>query len=243
MPGLGRIPAEDPRDLQYLIRAARPEMFAKPLKELPPERTYTRGRILDQGETGCCVDFSLQAKLRGVPIVVANARCPQPFAIYDAAIKLDEFPDNDNDTQRQMGTSVRAGCKVLQGLGLVRDYHWAFSVDDVLQWILSGEGGINLGIDWYQDMFTPTSQGIIRATGRVAGGHAIYAYGASRTQGILYLQNSWGFTWGGWVEPSTHRRLNPGCVKLPLEDLDMLLKGNGEAVAIHEQPYRPQKGT
>jgi len=239
--GLGRLVAKDLRDLNHLMAAARPQVFNIPPERLPNVKHYTRSPILDQGMTGCCVAFSLTAKLRGLPVRINPPRGPEPFALYDRAIAVDEFTDNDHDTARQYGTSVRAGCKVLQGMGLIESYNWAYTVDDVLQWILSGQGGLVLGISWYSWMDQPTRDGVIRrppgSSSTLEGGHAIYAYGADRKAGFIDLQNSWGVDWGGRLKINGER-VDRGCCRLPLEELERLLNGNGEAVAIIERSVR-----
>ncbi len=239
--GLGRLSAPDPRDLNHLLRAARPSAFAVPIEALPEVKNYARGPILDQGQTGTCVEYSLRAKLAGAPCMVGGSRQPPLYAIYDAAIASDEFPDNDHDTARQYGTSIRAGCKVLQGLGLISEYTWAFDEDEVLRWILGGHGGLVLGIPWLSKMGDPDQEGIIRAHGVPQGGHAIYAFGADRVRGMIHLQNSWGEEFGGWynraIPQLATRRIFKGCVRLPLEDLRKLMNQDGEAVQIVETPY------
>lgn len=241
-PSLGRLAAPDPRDLGHLLRAARPFAFEVSLSDLPRSLRQPRGPILDQGQTSCCVEFSLRAKLMGSPVRVGPGRLPPLYSIYDEAVGIDEFPSNDDDPTRCYGTSVRAGCKVLQRLGLITEYKWLFSVDEVLKWILGGHGGLNLGIDWYSGMNEPDAEGIIRMKGSHQGGHAIYAFGAdtSGEHEFLELQQSWGSEWGGWpthTGPLPNKKFFKGCARLPLSDLKRLLDGNGEAVAIVEAPY------
>ena len=253
--GMGRIAAPDARDLNHLMRAARPDAFKVPLDQLPAVRNYERGTILDQGNTGTCVEFSLRGKLMGAPCQVGPRRLPALYSIYDAAITTDEFPENDRDHARQYGTSIRAGCKVLMPreegddpsllrLGLISEYKWAFDEEDILRWILSGQGGLVLGIAWFSKMGEPDSEGIIRAHGIPQGGHAIYCFGADRVRGMVHLQNSWGTEYGGWynraIPQLATRKVHLGCVRLPLEDLRKLMKMDGEAVTITEKPYEPK---
>lgn len=234
-PALGRLHAPDPRDLKHLLRMVRPQAFAVPIEELPISRHYQRGAILNQEQTSCCVEFSLEAKLRGMPVRVGPSRLPARYEVYDEAIQIDEFPDNNDDIARCYGTTIRAGCRVLERRGLISSYEWTYSVDEILQWMLGGHGGLNLGIDWYEGMNQPSPEGIIRLTGKPIGGHAIYSFGIDRQRGLISLQNSWGPEWGGWELYG--KRVNPGCAKLPLDDLKRLLDGNGEAVRITEVPY------
>jgi hypothetical protein len=244
--GLGRIADPDERDLGFLMRAQAPATLTAPLDTFPEVMNYARGTILDQGDSGTCVEFSLEAKLRGAPRTVGGSRIPPRFSVYDEAIRTDEFRSNDNDTARQYGTSIRAGCKVLQRRGFITSYHWAFDEGEILRWILGGHGGLVLGIPWFSDMGNPGDDGIIRARGEMRGGHAIYAFGADRKNGFIHLQNSWGEEYGGWRVNSlpqlASRRVYKGCVRLPLEDLRKLMRIDGEAVAIEEAIYKPTFG-
>src|SRR5262245_41486079 len=98
--GLGRLVSKDLRDLSFLMCAARPLADQTPKELLPSAKHYTRGPVLDQGETGTCTAHALVAKLRGRPVVVNPPRCPDPMALYDREIAIDEFPENDHDTAR-----------------------------------------------------------------------------------------------------------------------------------------------
>jgi len=236
--GLGRIYAQDLNDLKYPLRAAR---SLPPITELPSKIQYRRGPVSDQGYEGTCVAHSLRAKLRGAPIVVGEKRAPAPDTIYDAAVLIDEFHMGP-DEARTRGTSVRAGCKVLQGMGFISAYHWAATVEEATQWMLSGNGGLVLGIDWLQRMSYPSDEGIIRAQGGVEGGHAIYAFGVDMDGGFIELQNSWGTSWGGWRTSPRRAVTYQGCARLPLDDLRRLMAGNGEICAILEVPYRHHRG-
>ena len=229
--GLGRIAAEDHRDLGYPSRAESP---AAAPHERRPRVIYQRGPQLSQGKTGSCVGQSWRNWLTAVPMT--TTRGPSAFDIYDAATQVDEWPDNDADTERQFGSSVRAGAKCLSALGHIERYVWATTAEDVLAWMLTGRGGVVLGIQWSEDMFRPSAEGIIRATGPVSGGHAISAFGADEKAGMLYLVNSWGSGWGGWAVNNGRRFA--GCAKLPLEDLERLLRENGECAAAIQRRVR-----
>lgn len=218
--GLGRRYAPDERDQRYPLRALLTE-----LPPAPPQRRYRYwrvGPVLDQGQTGRCVAFAFRNWLNAAPIMDNPAADPDPNAIYDAAIKIDEFPDNNNDTARQMGTSVRAGAKVLQTLGYVANYHWAASVDEAFTWLLSG-GTIVAGTVWTQDMFTPSKEGFLKPTGSVVGGHAYLLDGANRQRGVIRLYNSW----GGWGRK--------GHAWISGEDLTTLFGQQGELCVAVEQ--------
>jgi hypothetical protein len=59
--GLGRIPAEDPRDTQYLL-AALPTPAV-----MPSYKYYTPGITLNQGQTPSCVGHAWMALRIGSP--------------------------------------------------------------------------------------------------------------------------------------------------------------------------------
>lgn len=229
--GLGRRISVDSRDHQFLMRAVAPAVTP-----LPPRMIYRRGPLLDQGKTGTCVGHAWRDWLTGAPVAIRTG--PSPFAIYDAATQVDEWTDNDHDTDRQMGTSVRAGAQVLSSLGHISTYLWAFNAEDVRQWMLGGRGGVVLGIQWLESFFTPDSEGIIRiTTNQVAGGHALFAFGFDDHEGMIYLQNSWGKDYGGWLV--NKRPSYAGCVRLPLEDFDRLLREDGECATAIQQRVHP----
>lgn len=218
--GLGRRYAPDPRDAGYKLAA----LLAEPETPPPPRswRYWRFGPVLDQGKTGRCVAFAWRNWLNAAPIMDKPDVGPDENTLYDTAIKIDEFPDNDNDTARQEGTSVRAGAKVLQALGFVASYHWTVTAEEAFAWLLTG-GCLVAGTRWHQGMDTVDKGGLIHPTGPVRGGHAYLLDGASKSRGVVRLYNSWG-SWG-----------RGGHAWLTGEDLATLLADQGEACAAVEQ--------
>lgn len=221
---LGRRFWPDSRDQNYPLRAL---LAAAPsAAETRGWRYWRDGPLLDQGRTSTCVGQAWRNWLAAAPIMDKVGVGPDPYAIYDAAIKVDEWPANDNDVARQQGTSVRAGAKVLQALGFVASYHWAATAEEVFAWLLTG-GTIVAGTVWREGMFTVDKGGMIHPTGQVVGGHAYLLDGASKTRGVVRLYNSWG-KWG-----------RNGHAWLAGEDLATLLADQGEACAAVEQKVAP----
>ena len=213
--GLGRRVAPDPQDHRYLMRVA-PQPAA-----LPPYRHYRSGRILDQGSTPTCVGMAWRQWMSSAPLMTRTG--PDPFALYREAQLIDEWPGEAYD-----GTSVRAGAKVLQQRGHIRSYVWSFTADDVFDFMLAGHGGVVIGVNWYTGMMTADTSGCIRPVGRVLGGHAVFLGGVNRTRGVVRVLNSWSTAWA-----------DKGRAWLTGEDLDRLLKEDGEACCGLEQVVAP----
>lgn len=212
--GLGRIFMPDERDKNFPLK------ILLPRKEITRTyRYYSEGVNLDQGSTPMCVGFSCFQFLLSSPIkhnVLHIDLTPQQ--IYHEAQQVDEWTGESYD-----GTSVRAGMKVLQAHGYISSYFWASTVQETMDFLLS-QGTIVFGINWYNDMFTPTDEGIIKINNSaLAGGHAIVATGVNTKRGLVRLRNSWGRAWG-----------KKGDCYIPGEDLERLIKEDGEAATALE---------
>lgn len=239
-PKFGRIHAPDPRDGHYPMRLLLDRLAIEfPQVVAPGYRHYRHGPVLDQGETGTCVGHAWRAFLSSAPLMTKTG--PNAFDIYDGAIAIDEWADNDVDPNRELGTSVRAGCEVLRAKGHVGNYLWASSADEIRRWLLAGLGPVVMGTLWFESMMRP-HEGFLRITTRnVAGGHAYILTGWSdditpedwpvKHQGSARMQNSWSTEWG-----------NRGRAWIDYDTLDALVKADGEACAAVEQKLGGKSG-
>lgn len=190
------------------------------------DKQWRSGQILDQGREGACVGFGWTAEALATPVPVNLAwlkvdapRTPNEFAanVYHIAKTIDDYAGEDYD-----GTSVLAGAKVMQQFGLIKEYRWAFGIEDVIDSLLA-KGPVVLGIWWYDGMYSAPN-GVLKVSGKKVGGHCITAVGyktaaSSKTgEASIILQNSWGEDWG----------IN-GLAEISVKDLAALLKDGGEA--------------
>ncbi len=217
---LGRIPKFDERSREFPIRPllSDPKFIGKaPVKR----RSYTWNCpvVLNQRFEGACVGFAWAHELLSTPVAVKNLDNESARSIYKHAQTIDEWPGESYE-----GTSVLAGVKATQKLhpDTVKEYRWAFGITDVIETI-ARFGPVVLGINWYKDMYTPAkgNNAVIRPTGPLVGGHAILAIGYKDSTKMIRLHNSWGSMWG-----------SNGQASISYDDLDRLLKENGEACVI-----------
>lgn len=207
--GLGRIYVPDERDHAYAITLPTPAVRSY--------RYWRDGPLLDQGQTPSCVGHAWKNWLDGTPVRDPLAKPPSAMEIYAWANAHDGISGGHD------GTSVRAGAQYLQSLGKISSYHWAESADDALAYLL-GTSPVVLGVNWYQGFDTPSSEGIVRISGGIRGGHAFLADGFNKSRGLVRAWNSWGM-WG-----------KKGHFFFSAEDLARLLGEQGECCAALEMP-------
>ena len=209
MPAFGRLLAHDARDASF------PMMALLPAAPSPRRYRYwnANGAWLDQGEEPHCVGYAWVHWLEDGPVSQPGvAPIVNPSALYDEAQRLDEWEGENYD-----GTSVRAGVKALFGRGFIRSYHWASSVQEIVQALLE-VGPVVMGTNWYMGMLSTDEAGFLRVAGGLVGGHAYVLNGVNVEAGIVRIKNSWSRAWG-----------TNGHALLTIADLATLLADEGEA--------------
>lgn len=226
--GLGRIPAIDHRDRKHL---------AKVPKRIPSTRTsmsWITSVALDQGNTSQCVAYSWEQYLASSP--VQNKFYKDPGSLYREAQLVDEWP---GEAPAYDGTSVRAGAKVLQAAGYIKEYSWAFSLDVAVAHLLT-KGPLVMGTNWYDAQFYPFQFGkdkatFIRIGGNIAGGHAWVAKGINLKRecwcgrpGAVRMINSWSTNWA-----------DGGKAWICLYEFERLIQEYGECCTAAEIRFKP----
>ena len=211
---LARIRQFDQRSKKFPIRTT---IDAK----VPRSYTWRCDKWLDQGTEGACVGFSCTHELIARPAVVTRGITAK-FAIekiYWEAQKIDPWEGGSypGAKPRYDGTSVLAGVKILQKLGYIKEYRWAFGLKD-LAMAIGYKGPAILGLPWYDSMFEPHSCGFLHVTGDAVGGHAILCKAVSVREQYFVLHNSWGPSWG-----------DHGDARISWTEMDRLLNEGGEA--------------
>lgn len=213
-PRLGRLPEFDKRNQLYNICQLLPEK-----KYEPRSYTWRCSVILDQGQEGSCVGHGWAHELIARP--AEHKDIDHQFAveqIYYPAQKLDNWPGGSYQGALPFyeGTSVLAGAKAVQKLGLIGGYYWAEDLEDLVIGI-GYHGPCVIGVNWYEGMFATEVNGRIRPTGRKSGGHCVLLNGVNVRQKLFYGVNSWGTSWG-----------MKGKFCISFEDVEKLMDENGE---------------
>lgn len=166
-----------------------------------------------------CVGAAFTHELAAKPAVVKNVDIQFAKSLYFEAQRQDGWPGGEYPGASPIysGTSVLAGAKVVKTLGYVKEYRWAFGLEDLIL-AVGYKGPAVLGLDWYTDMFDVDGNGYISASGQVEGGHCILCKAVNVKKEYFVLHNSWGPTWG----------VN-GDAKITFDDMNYLLQSGGEA--------------
>lgn len=221
-PKLGRLHSVDVNDQRYLLRSLNPQ--AATAAANVPYKYWRHTSILDQGDSSACTGASARQWLNMGPVV--NKSGPNYMEIYRQAQLLDEWPGEE---PAYYGSSVRAAFKVMQKLGFVKSYGWAFDLETVVNHVLTVSPVI-MGTNWYQDSMRVDKDGFIHAGGRQVGGHAWVLGGINRDKkcpdgsvGAGRMINSWSKSWG-----------QNGLAWISFKDLGALIADYGECATAVE---------
>ena len=211
---LGRNYIEDKRDSNYLIKnnLQKLQNTNKPSQSLTSRYWDANGWWGDQGRTSQCVGYSWAHWLEDGPIQQSGIPpIIKPIDIYKNAQKIDEWLGENYD-----GTSVRAGAKYLQSIKKIKSYYWAYDLQTLINTIMK-IGPVVVGTNWYMGMYYPDKKGLIKISGRIAGGHAYVINGVDTKTKQFRLKNSWGKSWG-----------QNGHAFISFNDMSRLIKERGE---------------
>jgi hypothetical protein len=200
----GRLVSMDSRDFFYVLEAPRLRSY------LFPQRMWAAGPVTNQGRFPHCVGHAWSQFLEASPVRKGKRKLPTPEVIYHGAQQVDEWP---GPPPAYDGTSVRAGAKVLQSLGLIHEYRWAPDIDTVSKFV-RGRGPVVVGTMWYSGMSHPEQrrgESWLRPVGADEGGHAYVIIGFSLKRNAFRIINSWGRGWGdegrAWIDYSDMNHL------------------------------------
>lgn len=194
-PRLRRVVEHDPRSKQY--------PYARKATQIVSKRWNREVPTFNQGQVGSCTGNASTGLLGTDPyytdlvkavLAKLGVTLDESFAVktYSAATAIDDVPGTypPEDT----GSSGLAVAKVLTSDGLISGYTHVFNFNDLLDALQHHP--VITGTNWYEGMFNPDANGIIRISGQVAGGHEYIIDEVDVERQLLGIQNSWGDEWG-----------------------------------------------
>lgn len=187
---LGRNVNFDDRSLRYLVSSP-----ARALASVEHERVTP---VLDQGDLGSCTGNASCGALGTKPLYDAlpsgHPALDETLAvhIYSEATKIDpydgQYPPTDTGSD---GLSV---AKVCTTLGYISGYLHATTLE-AMQNALQ-DTAVIVGVNWYEGFDSPDSNGVVKVSGKVRGGHEFEVVGIDMDKGLFHAINSWGTAWG-----------------------------------------------
>lgn len=223
--GTGRlISPEDPRDGQFRMLAAIPQIDLRIGRPAPRIAPYRERSPLDQGQTPQCVGYAGRGFLNAAPMMSRQDLPPTAEELYHAAQRNDEWPGESYD-----GSSVRGLMKAMQAAGLISSYVWGQTVTEALTWMNGGYGTTIVGTWWYPSMDNIDANGYIvepEPTATAVDGHC-YRLNWSPHAGAILVVNSWGHVWGKRLTNG----LRSGMAYMRPRLLERLLREQGEIAA------------
>lgn len=177
----------------------------------------------NQGDTPRCTAYSSVTAAADGPITHPGQNpIVDPDVLYEEIVAIDRSEGRYFDD----GATTLASAKALQRRSIIGEYLWGYSIEDFIKAIAAGV--VIIGTDWYEGMDDPNaSDGIIRATGSIRGGHQIEINGADLDAGMARLKQTWPLPWG---------YQGRGDAFLPFEDLAKLLATGADLLLFRELP-------
>lgn len=215
----------DPRLGRNIVHDDRSRMFAmqEDTSAIVSVRHQSAIGVLDQGNIGSCVPNAGTKRLTFEDIwdqeiaetISEDLTKVEQYAValYSACETADgdgPYPPQDN------GSTGLTVAKVLTQRGLISGYQHSFSFTAFLAGL--AKAACIVGVTWYEDMFSPTKDGIVKPTGAVAGGHEFVADEIDTARELVGFTNSWSDTWGV-----------KGRFYISFADFTSLLANNGDA--------------
>lgn len=151
------------------------------------------------------------------------------YQLYSDATKIDPYPGtwypDGRSGSEDTGTDGLSIAQVLQTRGLISGFQHGSSLLSTLTGLQ--ERSMMTGTNWLGDMFNPTSDGQIKATGNVEGGHEYTLFAVDTVNKRVWMRNHWG-EWGvGYPSYA-----DTGCAWMTWDDYEKLQMDDGDSTLL-----------
>jgi hypothetical protein len=219
---LGRHVVHDEVSWNYAL----PDVIAYGNARLPRAVQHARViPVLDQGEVGSCTANALLGCLGTEPFASMlrdRDYAPVDLSTFDEALALAVYHDETILDEREIpgvyppddtGSAGLYAMKVARNRQWCRAYRHGFAFSASIA-ALAQRGPIMVGSVWIDSMFEVDRTGtiVVDRGGRIDGGHEYVVDGYDLDEGVAFMTNSWGTSWG-----------REGTAKIRLGDLRWLL--------------------
>jgi hypothetical protein len=173
----------------------------------------------DQGETGSCTGNAEAGVLMTDPTFVTGRSLTEADAVvlYEKATHLDRitgsYPPDDT------GSSGLAVMKAAKALGYITGYRHAFGLQHALEALVLAP--VITGVSWYEGFDSPNSDGTVKISGSVRGGHEFEVVAIDADAHTVRACNSWGTGWG-----------DHGYFQFSWDTWDQLLEERGDVTVV-----------
>jgi hypothetical protein len=212
------------RDLDFLMHPRRAEAAG-----VVRRHWLSPGGPLDQRKTSECVIHCFDKYLTTQPCKNPGFRTTERRTeVYHQVQDIDEWPGRAYD-----GTSTRAMMRWAKDHGWIKDYHWTFQVQALLDHVLV-DGPANMGTVWDDQMMDTDKYGYIANSQQEAddAGHGWLIIGADREKKHSLTHEVGAFrgltSWGNWGKFRNSR------FWISFSTVDKLLRMAGEAAIANE---------
>lgn len=185
----GLILSSDPRDKEF--------QFSDLLVDRPIIKSkywWSDGWWGNQRSTPQCVAYSWVHLLEDGPVIqngIPNREIPivAPAQFYAACKEVDGLKKGLD------GTTMHAGAKIAKQYGLITEYRWANTIEEIVDALLIF-GPVIAATYWYSEMNHANKTKQIIKSGKNLGGHAYILNGVDTDAKTFRLKNSYGKAWG-----------------------------------------------
>lgn len=209
--GHGFIPkASDRRNLDFSFKLAQSKGVLPKETTKPQKFWWPNGWWGNQGLTSRCVIFAFAKLAKDGPVTQKQLKITEEllWRWYKESQARDLWgPINRGDD----GTTLDGAAKWFKVMGLIGDYYWGRTVQDLSLAVLT-KGPVVIGIPWYDSMYKTNDKGFAVVKGGYDSAHGIVVNGVSMVEEYFRLPNSWGRKWG-----------DRGYCKISFEHMETLL--------------------